>query len=310
MTTPVGLDSEALRFLEGIREHVTVQMTRIAAENQLRSELLQAEMDRRFTATGREQATASAAARDMLTALLVRLDQRYADQTGMLDERFATQTKATEKAFDAQQIAMTTAFNAADKAVQAALAAAKEASSKAEDAADKRFAAVNEVRGQLADQAATLISRVEYMAQYQALSEKVDATAAQLAATSGTIVPRNETDAWRVALTAKIDEGLKGLTAQVAALQLQMTSRLERREGVNDGQAGQRSETRLNMGTVVSVGALVLGLLTFVILYVVKKLHDDSREREVVSVYGPRSLIGLAILAILVIVILLLLGVI
>jgi len=98
-----------------------------------------------------------------------------------LDERYATQTKATDAAFVAQQTAMRTAFDAADKAVQAALAAAEKAAKKAEDAADKRFDAVNEFRGQLADQAATLLSRVEYQAQHTSTLEKIELINSRLA---------------------------------------------------------------------------------------------------------------------------------
>src|ERR1700733_6583865 len=88
--------------------------------------------------------------------------QRINDLVTLLDERYRTQSKATDAAFEVQQIAMKTAFEAADKAVQAALAASKEASNKAEEAADKRFDAINEFRSQLSDQTANLIGRPEY----------------------------------------------------------------------------------------------------------------------------------------------------
>jgi hypothetical protein len=52
-------------------------------------------------------------------------------------------------------------FAAAEKAVDAALASSKEAVVKAEKAAEKRFDAANEFRGQLSDQAATFMPRLE-----------------------------------------------------------------------------------------------------------------------------------------------------
>lgn len=64
-------------------------------------------------------------------------------------------------------------FSDQDKAVQAALLAAKEAVLKAETASEKRFESVNEFRGQLADQTATLIPRAEADSRFSALSEKV-----------------------------------------------------------------------------------------------------------------------------------------
>jgi hypothetical protein len=69
---------------------------------------------------------------------------------------------------------MTQRFADQDKAVQAALLAAKEAVLKAEVASEKRFESVNEFRGQLADQTATLMPRQEYTVQHAALMEKVN----------------------------------------------------------------------------------------------------------------------------------------
>ncbi len=64
-------------------------------------------------------------------------------------------------------------FADSDKAIQAALQAAKEAVAKAEIATEKRFDAVNEFRGQLADQAATLLTRSEYDTNHKALEDKI-----------------------------------------------------------------------------------------------------------------------------------------
>jgi len=95
------------------------------------------------------------------------------DLRTLLDERYQTQTKATDKAFEAQQQAMTTAFIAADKAVQTALLSAEKAVTKAESAAEKRFEAVNEFRGQLADQAQTFMPRTEAEAQNIRNTERI-----------------------------------------------------------------------------------------------------------------------------------------
>jgi hypothetical protein len=52
-------------------------------------------------------------------------------------------------------------FDGQEKAVAAALQAAEKAVQKAETAAEKRFDSVNEFRGQLTDQAATFMPRLE-----------------------------------------------------------------------------------------------------------------------------------------------------
>lgn len=103
------------------------------------------------------------------------MGQRHADLRFQLDERYETQTKALDAALVAQKTAMETAFTAADRAVQAALESAKEAVTKAETSSEKRFEAVNEFRGQLADQAATLLGRKEADARFSALTDKLEA---------------------------------------------------------------------------------------------------------------------------------------
>jgi hypothetical protein len=62
-----------------------------------------------------------------------------------------------------------------DKAVADALTAAKEAVAKAEIAAEKRFDAANEFRGQLSDQAATFMPRSEAEQIIEQLAQKVNA---------------------------------------------------------------------------------------------------------------------------------------
>lgn len=107
--------------------------------------------------------------------LHVHMQRQLDGLTRMLDERYATQTKATDKAFEAQQTAMQAALTAAETAVSKALESAEKAVTKAESAAEKRFDAVNEFRGQLSDQAATLMPRAESNARHEAAAEKIDA---------------------------------------------------------------------------------------------------------------------------------------
>jgi len=66
------------------------------------------------------------------------------------------------------------AISAQDKAVQIAMIASEKAVVKAEIAAEKRFESVNEFRGQLADQAATFMPRLEAEQRLLQLSDKID----------------------------------------------------------------------------------------------------------------------------------------
>lgn len=63
-------------------------------------------------------------------------------------------------------------FEAQEKAVSAALVSADRAGIKAEVAVEKRLDSVNEFRGQLADQAATFMPRLEYEARHAAILDK------------------------------------------------------------------------------------------------------------------------------------------
>lgn len=65
-------------------------------------------------------------------------------------------------------------FEASKEAVQAALSAAKEAVIKAELASEKRFESINEFRGQLADQASTLMPRAETEIRLKGITERIE----------------------------------------------------------------------------------------------------------------------------------------
>jgi len=123
----------------------------------------------------------------------------------------------------------------ADKAIQAALVSAEKAVTKAEIASEKRFEGVNEFRRALSDQTATFIPRAEYDSAHDALSARVNANA-----------------------------------DRVAALELRLTSRLDRGEGSEAGAAGQRGEQRLNLSQVIAGIATIVAVVTLV-LYLAKK---------------------------------------
>lgn len=86
-----------------------------------------------------------------------------------MQQRFELEKSANNQRFDAQE-----------KAVAAALAAAKEAVAKAEAAAEKRFEGLNEFRGTLKDQQATLVPRSEFTALLKAIDEKVQSNDARI----------------------------------------------------------------------------------------------------------------------------------
>lgn len=110
------------------------------------------------------------------------------DLKTLLDERYATQTKALDAAFVAAEKAVSTALDSAEKAV-----------AKAETAAERRFEAVNEFRGQLADQAAMLMPRAEYEAKHHALEKQVDDLTDRLTRAEGRSDGKGALYGWLVA---------------------------------------------------------------------------------------------------------------
>lgn len=83
-----------------------------------------------------------------------------------------TRLVALEKMLDEREERTKERFTAMDRSVSAALASSDKAISKAETATEKRFDGVNEFRDTLRDQAATLLSRSEYLIQHKALEAR------------------------------------------------------------------------------------------------------------------------------------------
>jgi vacuolar-type H+-ATPase subunit H len=126
------------------------------------------------------------------TDLQHQLETRFAQLVVMSNERLeslkdsnaAAGTSIAQRFIDSDK-AIQAALTAADKAVQAALLAAKEAVAKAEMAAEKRFDAVNEFRGQLADQAQTFMPRAEAEIRLSNISDLVAANSTAIATSGG-----------------------------------------------------------------------------------------------------------------------------
>jgi anthranilate/para-aminobenzoate synthase component I len=74
--------------------------------------------------------------------------------------------------------------------------------------------------------------------------------------------------------TKQIDQiqlQIKTISDSFADRIAELKERIDRGEGQSAGATGQRTETRLNAGSIVSGALLLIALLTFIILYVAKK---------------------------------------
>lgn len=117
-----------------------------------------------------------------------------------------------------------------DRLLSARMDDADKAITRADSASEQRFASVNEFRGALSDQQRDLLRRGEYTTAHEALIERVTA-----------------------------------LTERVVAMELRLTSRLDRGEGITSGASVQRTERRLDMGQVIAVIAVIAAIAAVVI---------------------------------------------
>jgi len=217
----------------------------------VRARLLQEEMDRRFAAVHKEIELRLAAVEAMRAYLLSELDRRFTDARRETDQRFDSTIhmrmalqEEMDRRFTDLSSQLDRRFIDSERAVQAALAAAKEAVLKAEESANERFKAVNEFRGQLADQAATLLSRNEYAVQYRALVDTVTQLRQDLTRVDGMVVPRSENESWRTQISEKLSDSSKVASDRISALELRITSRLDLGAGQNAGEDTARAEMR------------------------------------------------------------------
>lgn len=118
---------------------------------------------------------------DRLTELEAQFHRGFTAAQDLFDRTIAQMDLRYQQRFDAQGEAVAAALVSAEKAVNSALVAADRAVAKAEIAAEKRFEAVNEFRGTLADQASMLLPRSEADARFQAISDGMSSLGTNIA---------------------------------------------------------------------------------------------------------------------------------
>ena len=89
-------------------------------------------------------------------------------------EVLLTRIEALKTVMDERDVRYEQRFKAMDEKTSLALTASEKAVAKAEIATEKRFDSVNEFRGQLKDQAATLVPRAEADSRFRGIEEKIE----------------------------------------------------------------------------------------------------------------------------------------
>jgi len=178
----------------------------------------------------------------LTTEAVAQATLQYRRELGQLRELIENRLDISDEALDRRaqsfQLQIDQRFTAAQTAVDAALTSAEKAVTKAEIAAEKRFDSVNEFRQALSDQTRLFLPRTEYEAAHQALQDRVTVA-----------------------------------TERLAALELRLTSRLDRGEGVDLGAQGHRSEQRLNTNAAIAVISTILLVISIAVTIVIATHH-------------------------------------
>jgi hypothetical protein len=161
--------------------------------------------------------------------------QQILDLREMTRQQAEDHRRMLDERYATQTKALDAAFKAAEQAVAVALSNAEKATTKAEAAADKRFDAVNEFRQVLTDQTSTFLPRTEYDTAHRALSERISV-----------------------------------MSDRVGALELRLTSRLDRGEGADTGVKEQKTLANASMILITQV---IIGLIAVASLVIAIVVH-------------------------------------
>jgi hypothetical protein len=220
-----------------------------ASEALMTARISQAGAERSILLTGLDQRTQ--AIHDELDGQLGHL-QRQVDQRFDASRETLTALKVMlDERYATQTKALDAAFKAAEQAVAVALANAEKATVKAEMAADKRFDAVNEFRQVLTDQTATFLPRTEYEASHSALSERVTASVERM----GNLELR---------LTGRLDRG-DGITAGTTAT---VTDRRAEAGFAQTVQTDRAAQLRATIGIAVASFSAVVAVIVGIVVIV------------------------------------------
>jgi phage-related protein len=207
------------------------------------------------------------------------------DPTLLTTQQLLRELASLREIFEARLNAMDRAANVLSETVNRTPTAIQTAIANLKEVYDERF---NSVQTQLADRTETIDERfVSIAKQFSERDVRTEqAATASASALAAALQAAKEAVFEQAQAAAKAAEKTElSFTKQIDQIQLQIKTigdgfsdriaelkeRIDRGEGTTVGAAGERTEARLNLGTLVSGGLLALGLLTFIILYVVKK---------------------------------------
>lgn len=191
----------------------------------------------------------------ILTKLLAQRHESYIERFSALRQLIDERDRAYIARFDAAEKAVGTALAAAEKAVNAAFLASEKAVLKAEQAQKEYNERSNEFRGQLDDQAKTLMPRPETLNMFKAIEEKI------LGVQHVTETRTNGIEASaRAELTSHKESVDKSLAALGSAIQALRESRSES-GGREEARNSASTNSRVTLGLMVTTILALLGMM-------------------------------------------------
>jgi chromosome segregation ATPase len=182
--------------------------------------------------------------RQFLERVIDERDKLYNDRFKALEKLIDERDRLYDSRFKAAEVAVSAALAAQEKAVNAAFTASEKAVLKAEQAQKEYNERSNEFRGQLDDQAKTLMPRPETLNMFKSIEEKL--VAAQ-------VTFKSEMSA----VQSSFEKTVSGLEAQVSSL------RDSRSQG-SGRDAAIQSNTSTNQWTVGIVVVVIVSVIEIV----------------------------------------------
>jgi hypothetical protein len=194
--------------------------------------------------------------REFLERVIEERDRTYSDRVKAIEKLIDERDRLYDSRFKAAEVAVSAALSSQEKAVNAAFLASEKAIVKAEAAQNDYNVRSNEFRGQLSDQATTLMPRPETLSMFKATDEKVASVQNVLESklTAIQINAKNELEAMRSAF----DKSLDGFAKEIASL----------RESRSEGGGRDLARKDLSDSGKWALGiviAVVFGVLGFVL---------------------------------------------
>lgn len=207
------------------------------------------------------------------------------DPTLLTTQQLLRELSSLREIFETRLSGMDRAASVLAETVNRTPTAIQTAIANLNDVYDERFRSIQQ---QLGDRAETIDERFASIAKQfierdvrtdQAATASASALAAALQAAKEAVFEQAQAaakaaDKTETSTSKQIDLLLSQIKAQGETFSdrlAELKERIDRGEGSTSGATGQRAETRLNTGTMISLALLGLSVLTFIILYVVKK---------------------------------------